>query len=112
MLDHLLSSADPIRSAALEKSLQDRRARRQEVPEHVHLAPGCDGRELAAADHSDTMTFASRQGLGDAGQGVVIGESNGPKTGPDRAPYHPLGRNTPIGRSRMDVQIDRFARAG
>ncbi|HTG50570.1 MAG TPA: hypothetical protein VL915_08780, partial [Gemmatimonadales bacterium] len=49
------------------------------------------------------------QRLGDAGEGVVIGEGDGAEVGRGRALHHRGGREPPVGGGRGDVEVDRRA---
>ena len=104
-----LPAADPVGPAAGQEGFQLGRLGGQEVPQHVHLAPGRGGAELAPAHHPDAEALAGGERLGNTGQGIVIGERDGAEAGRGRAPDHRGGRQPPVGGGRVDVEIDRRA---
>jgi hypothetical protein len=112
VLDHFLRPPHPVGPAPLEEDFEGARVRRQEEPQHVHLAPGRCGRELTSADDSNAVALACGQSLGNAGQGIVIGEGDGPETGRDRPPHDCFRRKAPVRGGRMNMQVDRSSRAG
>lgn len=112
MLNHFLSPAHPIGPAAFQEGFQSARAGGEEIPQHMHLTPGSYGGELAPDDHPDAVPLAGGEGIGNAGQRVVIGERNGAETCRDGATHDALRRNAPVRGSRMNVQVDRFPGAG
>src|SRR5918995_6845623 len=84
---------------------------RQVVAEYVHLAPGSGGRELASGDHSNSQPLTGSNSLGNATHRIVVGESNGRKTGGKGTLYYRFRRQTSIGGCRMNVQVDGCASA-
>jgi hypothetical protein len=84
---------------------------RQVVPEHVHLAPGSGGGELASGYHSNSKPLTRSNSLGNATHRIVIGESNGSETGSKGTLYYRFRRQTSIRSRRMNVQVDGCAPA-
>jgi hypothetical protein len=75
----------------------------------VHLAPGSGGGEFAPAHDAKSQALARRGGRGDPGDRVVVGERDGTQPNRQRARDDRLGRQAPIGRRGMDVEVDRCA---
>jgi hypothetical protein len=112
VLDHLPGSPHPIGPAANQEGFQLGRHRRQEVPQHVHLAPRSRRRELASSDHPNPVSLAGGKGFRKPGEGVVIGQRNGTQAGRDGTPDHTFGSEAPVRGGRMHMQIDGFHRVG
>ncbi len=104
--NHFLGSADPVGAAALQEAIQVLRPGRQVIAEHMHFAPrGGDG-ELTSGDNPHSITISRRERLGQAGQRVVIGERNRLQICGSGPLNDSRGRHSPIGRGRMNVEVD------
>ena len=103
---HGARAPHPIGPAALEKRLQGGGVGREEIPEHVHLAPRRGGGELAAGDDTHAEPLAGRDRRGNARDRVVIGEGDRAEPRRRRPLDHRLRRQAPVRRGRVDVEID------
>ena len=109
--DDSLRPGDPELPGLEEEGVHGRIVERQEVPQHVNLAPGGLHRELATAHHPQSQPVTLRHGLRHSGHGVVIRQRNGRETGRVRPADNFRRRQHPVGGSRMEVEVgDRVQR--
>ncbi len=106
---HLAPTPDSVVATALEELFERSGFGRQEVAEHVHLAPGGGRGELASADHPEAEALTRGGGGRNAGHGVVVREGDGAESGGQGAHDDDIGRQAAVGRGGMDVQVDRRA---
>ena len=96
----------PGRLQPAEAILQGSGPVRQEVHEQVHGGLAHLARQLAARDQPDADVVGRRLGLGQALDGVVIGEGDGRQPRPRRHRHH-LGRGIrPVRGGGVAMQID------
>ena len=109
--DHLSSPADSVGSAPLQKCIEHRRFRREKISQHVHLAPGGRGGELAPHHDAEPELLSSRDSSRYTCDSIVVGEGDGPETRGQGTCDHRLGEQAPVGCGGVHVQIDRRAPA-
>ena len=106
---HGTAAPDPIGAAMLEEGLDQRAVGREEVPQDVHLAPGCRNGELTPADNPHSVPGPRRDCRRNPVERVVIGQRNRREAGSLRARNDAFRSELAVRRGRVQVEIDRPA---
>ena len=106
---HQLRHFPPARVAILnypvEDMMQPVRLHVNVIAQHVHGSAVLRA-YLDAGDNLHPKLRSALRGLGIAGHGVVIGYRNGGKPGVARQLHHLRGRERPVGRGGVHMQVD------
>src|SRR5512135_149927 len=105
-IHHGPAPARSVGPAVGQEGFQDLDARREEIAEYVHLAPGRRDRELAATHHPYAQPRTGRDGRGHAADGVVVGQRHGRESGARGPAHHRLGGQLAVRGGRVDMEVD------
>ena len=110
LLGHLPDAPHAIGALPLEKSGERRIVALDEIPEHVNVAAVVHGGNFDARHECNSRCRGRALDFGQRRDGVVIGHAHRPDAGAPREIDQHGRLAQPVGRSRVQVEIDHARR--